>query len=99
MSTPTIALYIILLIIVISKFTRNIKRTNALSNKIFYLIFFNGSPGVIRLAVMTKNRDRKAAFRLLKCLMKKYDRPVSIVSGRLQSYRTTFDEMRSSVHH
>ena len=35
----------------------------------------------------TKRRDRKAALRFLKCAMKRYGRPRSIVTDRLRSYR------------
>ena len=56
--------------------------------------YFNSSPEVIRLAVMTYiryplslRRDREAALRFLKRAMKRYGRPATIVTDRLQSYR------------
>jgi len=55
--------------------------------------------GEVLDAVVTKKRDRKAALRLLKGLMKKYGRPVSLVTDRLRSYRAALDDLQSSVHH
>jgi putative transposase len=58
--------------------------------------YFNSSPDVIRAAVdhegevldvvVTKRRNRKAALGLLKSLMKKYGRPLAIVTDNLRSY-------------
>ena len=36
----------------------------------------------------TKRRDRRAALKFLKCVMKRYGRPSSIVTDRLGSYRS-----------
>jgi putative transposase len=62
--------------------------------------YFNSSPEVIRLVVMmyvrfplslrnvedlTPKRDKAAALKLLKRIMKKYGRPQSIVTDRLRA--------------
>ena len=39
----------------------------------------------------TKRRDRKAAFKFLKCAMKRHGRPKAIVTDRLRSYRAAMN--------
>ena len=43
--------------------------------------------GEVLEAFVTKRRDRRAALKFLKCAMKRYGRPNSIVTDRLRSYR------------
>ena len=49
--------------------------------------------GEVLDAVVTKRRDRRSAFKLLKKLMKRYGRPVSVVTDRLRSYRSALREL------
>ena len=44
--------------------------------------------GTVLDAVVTKKRDRKAAYKLLKRLMKRYGSPVEVVTDRLKSYKS-----------
>lgn len=48
--------------------------------------------GEVLETIVTKKRDKKAALRLLKTLMKRYGRPTSIVTDRLRSYRAAMNE-------
>jgi putative transposase len=45
----------------------------------------------------TKRRDRRAALKFLKRMMKRYGRPRSIVTDRLRSYRSAMLPIRSAV--
>ena len=47
-------------------------------------------------AVVSKKRDRKAALKFLKKLMKRYGRPDTIVTDRLRSYRAALRELGGS---
>ena len=52
--------------------------------------------GEVLEAFVSKKRDRKAAFKFLKKLMKRYGRPDAIVTDRLRSYRAALREMGGS---
>ncbi len=52
-----------------------------------------GREGEIVEASTTKNRDRKAALRLLMRAMKRYGHPQVIVTDRLRSYRAAMREI------
>ena len=47
-------------------------------------------------AFVSKKRDRKAALKFLRKLMKRYGRPDTLVTDRLRSYRTALREMGGS---
>jgi putative transposase len=47
--------------------------------------------GEVLEVLATKRRDRKAALRFLKRAMKRYGRPLSIVTDRLRSYRAAMN--------
>ncbi len=49
--------------------------------------------GEVLDAVVTRKRDRKAALKVLKRLMKRYGRPHSIVTDKLRSYGAAMREM------
>ncbi len=55
--------------------------------------------GTVLDAVVTKKRDRKAALKLLKTLMKRYGRPAVIVTDRLKSYSSALRGLRFSGDH
>ena len=52
--------------------------------------------GEVREAFVSKNRDRKAALKFPRKLMRRYGRPDTIVTDRLISYRTAVHEMGGS---
>ena len=58
-----------------------------INGKTFYLLRPVDHEGEAREVFATKRRDRRAAFRFLKRAMKRYGRPASIVTHRLQSHR------------
>ncbi len=49
--------------------------------------------GEVLETIVTKKRDKKAALKLLKSLLKRYGRPVSIMTDRLRSYRAAMNEL------
>jgi len=49
--------------------------------------------GEVLEAVVTKHRDKRAALKLLRKLMKRHGRPVEIVTDRLPSYRAALREL------
>lgn len=49
--------------------------------------------GEVLEAVVTKKRDKKAALKVLKRLMKQYGRPSSIVTDKLRSYNAALREI------
>jgi putative transposase len=49
--------------------------------------------GEVLDAVVTKKRDKKAALKVLKRLMKRYGRPNSIVTDKLRSYKAALREI------
>jgi len=52
--------------------------------------------GEVLEAVVTKRRNKKAALRFLRKLMKRYGRPREIVTDRLASYRAALRELGGS---
>ena len=52
--------------------------------------------GEVLEAFVSKKRDRKAALKFLRKLMKRYPRPDAIITDRLRSYRTALREMGGS---
>jgi len=58
-----------------------------INGEIHYLWRAVDHEGEVLEVFATKRRDRKAALRFLKCAMKRYGRPRSIVTDRLRSYR------------
>ena len=52
--------------------------------------------GEVREAFVSKKRDRKAALKFLRKLMKRYGRPEAIVTDQLRSYRATLHELGGS---
>ena len=49
--------------------------------------------GEVLEAVVTERRDKRAALKLLKKLMKRYGRPSEVVTDRLASYRAAFRDL------
>ena len=49
--------------------------------------------GEVLEAFVSKNRNRKAALKFLRKLMKRYPRPDAIITDRLRSYRTALREL------
>ena len=63
------------------------KCLSAINGETRYLWRAIDHEGEVLEVLATKRRDRRAALRLLKRVMKRYGRPASIVTDRLQSYR------------
>ena len=55
--------------------------------------------GEVLEAFVSKKRDRKAALKFLRKLMKRYPRPDAIITDRLRSYRAALRELRGSGLH
>ena len=55
--------------------------------------------GEVLEAVATKRRDRRAALKFLKKLMKRYGRPVEVVTDRLASYGAAMREIGNAHRH
>ena len=53
--------------------------------------------GEVLESIVTKRRDRKAAQRFLKKLMKQYGAPKMIVTDRLRSYRAAMSELGNAT--
>lgn len=49
--------------------------------------------GTVLDAIATKKRDKAAAYKFLKALMKKYGKPKRIVTDRLSSYRAALRDL------
>ncbi len=64
-----------------------------MSGKLHYLWRAVDHEGEVLDAIVTKKRDKKAALRILKRLMKRYGRPHSIVTDKLGSYRAAMKEL------
>jgi putative transposase len=54
--------------------------------------------GEVLEAVVTKKRDKRAALKLLRKLMRRYGKPDSIVTDKLKSYRVALRELGVSGH-
>ncbi len=55
--------------------------------------------GEVLEAFISKKRDRKAALKFLRELMKRYPRPDAIITDRLRSYRAALRELGGSGRH
>jgi putative transposase len=55
--------------------------------------------GEVLDAIITKKRDKKAALKVLKKLMKRYGRPKVIVTDRLKSYSAALKDLNCNVDH
>ena len=55
--------------------------------------------GEVLEAFVSKKRDRKAALKFLRKLMKRYPRPDAIITDRLRSYRAALSELGGSGLH
>ena len=55
--------------------------------------------GEVLEAFVSKKRDRKAALKFLRELMKRYPRPDAIITDRLRSYRAALRELGGSGRH
>jgi putative transposase len=55
--------------------------------------------GEVLEAVVTAKRDKAAALKLLKLIMKKYGRPQSIVTDRLRAYSAAMKEIGAADRH
>ena len=55
--------------------------------------------GEVLEAFVSKKRDRKAALKFLRKLMKRYPRPDAIITDRLRSYRAALRERGGSGRH
>lgn len=64
-----------------------------MGGKLHYLWRAVDHEGEVLETIVTKKRDRKTALKLLKKLLKRYGRPVSIVTDRLRSYRAAMNEL------
>ncbi len=64
-----------------------------INGEIYYLWRAVDHEGEVLDSFVTKKRDRKAALRFLKKAMKRYGRPLAIVTDRLRSYRAAMREI------
>ena len=55
--------------------------------------------GEVLEAFVSKKRDRKAALKFLRKLMKRYPRPDAIITDRLRSYRAALRELGGTGRH
>ena len=69
-----------------------------INGEISYLWRAVDHEGEVLEAFVTKKRDRKAALRFLKKAMKRYGRPVVIVTDRLRSYRAAMKVIGNEAH-
>ena len=63
------------------------------NGKLCYLWRAVDHEGEVLEAVVTAKRDKAAALKLLKRIMKKYGQPRAVVTDRLSSYRTAMQEI------
>ena len=69
------------------------------NGKLCYLWRAVDHEGEVLEAVVTARRDKAAALKLLKRIMKKYGRPQSIVTDRLRSYSAAMKEIGAADRH
>ena len=62
-----------------------------------YLWWAVDHEGEVLESIVTKRRDRRAAQRFLKKLMKQYGAPKMIVTDRLRSYRAAMSELGNAT--
>ena len=70
-----------------------------INGKLCYLWRAVDHEGEVLEAVVTAKRDKAAALKLLKRIMKKYGRPQSIVTDRLRAYPATMKEIGAADRH
>ena len=69
------------------------------SSKLCYLWRAVDHEGEVLEAVVTARRDKAAALKLLKSIMKKYGLPQSIVTDRLRAYSAAMKETNAADRH
>src|ERR1700727_296619 len=69
------------------------------NGKLCYLWRAVDHEGEVLEAVVTAKRDKAAALKLLKRIMKKYGRPQSIVTDRLRAYSAAMKEIGATDRH
>jgi putative transposase len=69
------------------------------NGKLCYLWRAVDHEGEVLEAVVTARRDKAAALKLLKRIMKKYGRPQSIVTDRLRAYSAAMQEIGATDRH
>ena len=69
------------------------------NGKLCYLWRAVDHEGEVLEAVVTARRDKAAALKLLKRIMKKYGRPQSIVTDRLRAYSAAMKEIGAADRH
>ena len=62
-----------------------------INGETYYLWRAVDHEGEVLEVFATKRRDRRAALKFLRCAMKRYGRPASIVTDRLRSYRAAMN--------
>ena len=70
-----------------------------INGKLCYLWRAVDHEGEVLEAVVTARRDKAAALKLLKRIMKKYGRPQSIVTDRLRAYSAAMKEIGAADRH
>src|SRR6202142_984037 len=70
-----------------------------INGKLCYLWRAVDHEGEVLEAVVTAKRDKDAALKLLKRIMKKYGRPQSIVTDRLRAYSAAMKEIGAANRH
>src|SRR6202142_4518390 len=70
-----------------------------INGKLCYLWRAVDHEGEVLEAVVTAKRDKAAALKLLKRIMKKYGRPQSIVTDRLRAYPAAMKEIGAADRH
>src|ERR1700689_1339953 len=70
-----------------------------INGKLCYLWRAVDHEGEVLEAVVTAKRDKAAALKLLKRIMKKYGRPQSIVTDRLRAYSAAMKEIGAADRH
>ena len=69
------------------------------NGKLCYLWRAVDHEGEVLEAVVTARRDKAAALKLLKKIMKKYSRPRTIVTDRLRAYSAAMKEIGAADRH
>ena len=64
-----------------------------INGELYYLWRAVDHEGEVLEVFVTKRRDRKAALKFLRKAMKRYGRPLAIVTDRLRSYRAAMREI------
>ena len=69
-----------------------------INGETYYLWRAVDHEGEVLEAFVTSTRDRKAALRFLRKAMKRYGRPLAIVTDHLRSYRAAMREIGNEAH-